>query len=202
VKNQNTRKIVIPDGKGKKLEKIEPVAGEINSRTKNDELLRDIHNIILGRATKKVDVKGNLLEFNGIVYDETKTREYWEKKLGSQMKNILRQVCAFFGLNPSGNKEEICDRLLDFLEKPKDTGETFEIPHDPSKKRKAASRDHSSSRSRSRSRSPVKKKQKTGKKKDPNAPKKPLTAYIRYSQDTREEVKKKTSRLEDNRNYF
>jgi len=103
------------------------------------------------------------LEFNGIVYDETKTREYWEKKSDGLPKITLRQCCAFLGLDPSGNKSEIATRLLDFLEKPKDTGETFDIPNDPSKKRKTASRGRS--RSRSRSKSPSRKKQKTDKRK-------------------------------------
>jgi len=195
VEEPKHKEIVIPDGKGKRLEQIEPIAAEINKRTRTDEILRDVHSCILGRVTKKVDVKANLLEFNGIVYDDSKTREYWEKKLGSLMKSVLRQASAFFGLDPSGNKDEIVSRFLDFLEKPKDTGETFEIPHDPSKKRKTASRGRS--RSRSRSKSPSKKKQKTDKKKktkkekDPNAPARPITAFFRYSQEMRDEIKKK-----------
>jgi len=194
VEEPKHKEIVIPDGKGKTLEEIDPIGAEINKRNRTDEILKEMHNFILGRVTKKVDVKANLLEFNGIVYDETKTREYWEKKSDGLTKITLRQCCAFLGVDPSGNKSEIATRLLDFLEKPKDTGETFDIPNDPSKKRKTASRGRS--RSRSRSKSPSRKKQKTDKrktkkKKDPNAPKRPMTAFLRYSQEHREEIKKK-----------
>jgi len=86
-------------------------------------------------------------------------------------------------LDPDGEREDVVNRLADFLEKPKDTGETFKIPGE-SKKR---SRSRSRSSSRSRSKSPKRKKTK----KDPNAPKRAATAFLVFSNEKRGELMKK-----------
>src|SRR5690554_1204053 len=74
---REAKPIVIPKGKGKKLKDCPNgnffifrahclVAAQINKRNKSDELLRTIHGLVLGRVVKGVDVRGNLLNFNGV----------------------------------------------------------------------------------------------------------------------------------------
>jgi hypothetical protein len=103
------------------------------------------------------------------------------------------EVLAFFGQNPSGKREDLVQRLAEFLEHPKASDEVFKIPGEDgateSKKRK-----------RSSSGSPKKKRAK----KDPNAPKRfeihlmnadcfyrALSSYMFYVKDAREDVKSK-----------
>jgi len=182
--HKEEREIVIPKGKGKKLGDIEHIAAQINKRPRSDDLLKLIHGTLLGKVTKKVEVKENLGAFCGVVYEDNKKgRINLENKLNTILLKPLRQVNAFFGLSPEGEREDVVGRLADWLEKPKDTGETFEIPGEKTKRKR------SSSRSRSRSSSPAKKKQK--KKKDPNAPKRPTTAFFFYSADHRDALRKK-----------
>jgi len=182
--HKEEKEIVIPKGKGKKLGDIEHIAAQINKRTRSDELLKLIHGTLLGKVTKKVEMKENLAAFCGVVYEDNKKgRINLENRLNTILLKPLRQINAFFGLSPEGVREDVVGRLADWLEKPKDTGETFEVPGEKTKRKR------SSSRSRSRSSSPAKKKQK--KKKDPNAPKRPTTAFFFFSGDRRDALRKK-----------
>jgi len=140
--------------------------------------LRSVHGLLLGRASKKIDVKGNLLAFHGVVYDDDKGRDNLEAKLNRLLLRLLRQIAAFFNLDPEGEREDLVKRVADFLEKPKDTGETFKIPGE-SKKR---------SRSRSRSSSPARKKSKKDKK---TGPKRNKSAFMFFCQDKRADIVKK-----------
>jgi len=174
------KEIVVPKGKGKKLSDIPHIESQIKKRAKSDDLLKTLHGTIIGRVSKSVDVKENLLKFSGVVYeDDEKGRIHLENKLNTLVLRVLRQFNAFFGLDPEGEREDVVERLAKFLEKPKDTGETFEIPGDKKKRKRSSSSGKSS-------KSPSKKK-----KKDPNEPKRPLSAYIFFSNDLREELQKK-----------
>jgi len=178
------KEIVVKKGKGKKLSDCENVATQINKRKRSDDTLHALYSIIYGRVTKKSPLKDHLLSFSGMVYeddDAKKGREKLEAKLEKLNVNVLKDVLMFFGQDPAGKKEEIVDHLASFLEKPAPSDQVYE-----SKKRKRSS---SSSRSKSRSKSPAKKKRKA--KKDPNAPKRALSAYMLFCKHHRPAVVKK-----------
>jgi hypothetical protein len=128
---------------------------------------------------KNTKVKENLLAFSGVVYeDEEKGRALLEAKLNGFRKIRLEHVSALLGLNPKGAKATLVENLITWLEHPKDTGKSYDLP--APKKRK---------RSTSRSESPSKKAKKA--KKDPDAPKRPRSAYLLFTKDHREKVVKK-----------
>jgi hypothetical protein len=217
---RGSSEIVIKKGKGKKFEECDQIMHQINKRTRDDEVLRMVHGILLGRVNKKVPVKNNLKEFSGVHYDDEKGREHLEAKFDRHKLRDIREMAKFFGVEHEGEKEEVVKRIVDFLEKP----HSMEIVHSPSKKRKRSkSRSRSRSRSSSAERSSKKKSsskkssskkssskkssskkssgkkssskkssgKKSRKKKDPNAPKRPLSAYMIFAGDKREEAKKK-----------
>lgn len=135
-------------------------------------------------------MKDNLLSFSGVVYSDDKlNREKLEKKLESLRKEVLKQVAALFGINPAGTREELVEKVADWLEKPKDTGEKYDVA--PKKRKRSTSRSKSPAKGRGRSKSPARKKQK----KDKNAPKRPKSAYILFCQDKRPEVVKKNPKM-------
>jgi len=135
--------------------------------------LHTIHTLLYGgRAARKTPVKANLLAFKGIVYEEGKDADYWDERLGRFKKKPLQDVAAFFGLDPKGDRDDLVKRIHEFLQKPADSDEHYPISDE--KKRK---------RSRSRSASPARRTKKA--KKDPNAPKKALSAYMFYVKQNR-----------------
>jgi len=179
--------IVVQKGKGKKLGDIENVAALLDKRKKSDELLSIIHGLVLGRVTKAVDVKKNLESFSGVVYgdDKDKGRKNLVTKIERLRVKQIQEVLAFFGQSPQGDKEELVGRLADFLEKPTPSSETYTVS---SPKKRSASK--SGTRKTTTKKAATKKKGKRSKK-DPNAPKRPLSAYLYFCADKRDEIKKK-----------
>jgi len=175
--------LVIHKGKGKKLGDCENVAKQINKRTRNDPLLKKIHTLLLGRVNKQTKIKDNLEEFSGVVYTEDYTQDKLKTKLEKVHLVDIRSILGFFGQESKGTKDECIDNLVSFLEKP---AASDLVVASPKKRKRSAS--PSSSRSRSRSRSPVAKKART--KKDKNAPKRPLSAYMFFVKDARDDVVK------------
>jgi len=173
--------IVIKKGKGKKLDDIEIVAKHISKRTKSDPLLRSLHGVLIGRVNKTVNVKENLGNFSGVLYDDELNREKLCAKLEKHQLTELREFLSFLGLEKGGKtKEDIVNHLVDYLEKPH--GDVAETSDSPKKRKRSAS--PSKSPTKKASKSPRKKKAK----KDPNAPKRAKSAYIFFSMDKREEV--------------
>jgi len=191
--DKKAKPIVIPKGKGKKLSDCPNVVAHVNKRKKSDDLLRTLHGLLLGRVNKKVNVKENLLAFNGVVYDDDKGRSKLEQKVARLNLRVLREALAFFGQDPEGERDELVPRLSDFLEKPKPSDDVFHVGAEKKRKRsRSRSRSKSpasSSRSRSSSKSPSKKKKRA--KKDPNAPKRSLSAYMFFVKDIRPDLAKK-----------
>lgn len=189
--HKNTSEVDIVKGKGKKFEDIEDIEKEVNKRLRNDELLKLVHTILYTRPTKKTALKANILAFNGVVYKDEHGRKKLEERIARYHAQDVREVAAFFGLNPSGKKDEIVDRISDFLEKPKATDETYSSGSVNPKKTTTTKTTKSTSKSSSKSRSPKKGDKAKRKKKDPNAPKRNLSAYMFFAKDKRTDLVKK-----------
>jgi len=156
------------------LEDCPNVMTQINKRRSSDETLKALHSLVLGKTSKGVKVKDNLKQFSGVVYDEEKTRERLEERVFKHHLSELRDILRFFGLETSGDKEDVVKRLTDFLEKPHAV-EGAESASPQKRKR--------SSSPSSRSKSPKKKTKRA--KKDPNAPKRALSGFMFFCKDKR-----------------
>jgi hypothetical protein len=182
VSHKEAKEIVIRKGKGTALENIPNVASKLKSLPKSHSVIDSIYSIVYGRMMKSAPAKKQLGKFSGVVYDDDKGRQHLESKLFSFKTKPLRDVLAFFGQNPEGDKDDLVKRLANFLERPKESDEQY--PLSSLKKRK---RSTSRGSSKGRSKSPAKKK----KKKDPNAPKRSRSSYIFFCKAHRSEVAKK-----------
>lgn len=70
-------------------------------------------------------IKKNIRRFNG--FDFKKDSDEYAKKLSAAQKFELKQlksICEMLDLEKKGNKEEISERILEFLMEPKDSGKT------------------------------------------------------------------------------
>jgi len=178
------KEFVIPKGKGKKFENIPNVWNEISKRPKSSDLLQTIHTLLLGRANKKTDVKGNLGQFSGVVYDE-KGREKFEARVQTKKVKDLRDINEFFGQDRSGDKEDLIKRLVDFLEKPKAS------EHAPEASPKKRSKSSSPKPTKKKTTEKKAGKKRTKKEKDPDKPKRPKSSYLYFVMDERPALAKK-----------
>jgi len=202
--DRSTPEVNLKKGKGKKLEDCPQVLSQINKRNRDDDLLRMIHGFLLGRVNKKVPVKNNLKAFSGVHYEDDKGREHLEAKLLRHKVRDLREVAKFFGVDHEGEREDLVKHIADFVEKPR----ALEVSHSSPKKssskrsrsrsssveRKSSSEKKSSSKKSSSKKSSTKKKSSEKKKrakKDPNSPKRPLSAFMIFSNEKRDEVREK-----------
>eukprot|EP00027_Filamoeba_sp_ATCC50430_P009890 CAMPEP_0168560530 /NCGR_PEP_ID=MMETSP0413-20121227/11109_1 /TAXON_ID=136452 /ORGANISM="Filamoeba nolandi, Strain NC-AS-23-1" /LENGTH=310 /DNA_ID=CAMNT_0008591837 /DNA_START=23 /DNA_END=955 /DNA_ORIENTATION=- len=187
------KEVVIKKGKGKKLEDIENVASKIKNRPKSDDVLQSVHSICVGgRVSKKTDIKGHLNQFSGVVYDDDFTRKQLEARIDRFHLRVIREVLAFFGQDPDGEREELVGRLTDFLEKPSASDKSYRVGG----RKRSRSESRERSRSPSSSKSPKRSKSSSSKspsrkkraKKDPNAPKRPLSSYMYFCKDKRDDL--------------
>lgn len=92
------------------------------SRFKTDDL-KILHRLLFKNLGKTTLVKKNIKKFNG--FDFKKDSEAYSKKVASVGKMELKQlkiVCEMLDLEKNGKKEEIADRICEFLLEPKDSG--------------------------------------------------------------------------------
>lgn len=110
-----------------------------------------------------------------------------EAKVNRMMLRPIREILAFFGQDPEGEREDVVSRLADFLMKPAPSDEKYSTKKRKSSSSRSRSSSPARSKSSSRSKSPAKKRTK----KDPNAPKRALSSYMFFCQDKREALQKK-----------
>ncbi|GJQ65992.1 putative DNA binding protein [Trypoxylus dichotomus] len=114
-------KLEIPTGRGVALGDIPRIDASI-SRFKNDDL-KLLHRLLFKTPGKTTMIKKNIKRFNG--FDFTKDSEEYGKKLSGVQKfevKQLKSVCEMLDLEKKGNKEEIAERIVEFLIEPKDSG--------------------------------------------------------------------------------
>lgn len=72
---------------------------------------------------KTTVIKKNIKKFNG--FDFKKDTEEYNKKVAAAQKfevKQLKSICEMLDVEKKGNKEEIIERVIDFLIEPKDSG--------------------------------------------------------------------------------
>lgn len=114
-------KLEVPAGNGIALGDIPRIDASI-SRFKNDDL-KLLHRLLFKTPGKTTMIKKNIKKFNG--FDFEKDSDEYMKKLSSVQKfevKQLKSVCEMLDLEKKGNKEEIAERIVEFLIEPKDSG--------------------------------------------------------------------------------
>nr|CAI5824446.1 unnamed protein product [Callosobruchus analis] len=114
-------KIEFAEGKGTALGDIPRIDASI-SRFKNDDL-KPLHRLLFKVNGKSTLVKKNIRKFNGFNFD--KESEEYQKKIGSAQKldtKQLKSICEMLDLQKSGTKDDIANRIVEFLLEPKDSG--------------------------------------------------------------------------------
>ncbi|KAJ3081471.1 hypothetical protein HK102_002322 [Quaeritorhiza haematococci] len=121
------KQVRIPEGKGVALKEIPHILEEIDKRTSSDDILSGFHTLIWGRLTHK-HLKQDLRQFCGFDIKSEKEKELIVGKLGRWTMVGLKEFCEVLGLETSGTKDAIMDRIYEFLLKPH--------PRTPASKRK------------------------------------------------------------------
>jgi len=111
----------VPVGTGVQLGEIPRIDASI-SRFKNDDL-KLLHRLLYKAPGKTALIQKNIKKFHG--FDFKKDSEEYVKKIDSTKKFELKQlksICEMLDLEKKGVKDEIAERIVDFLLEPKDSG--------------------------------------------------------------------------------
>eukprot|EP00002_Diphylleia_rotans_P039231 TRINITY_DN9058_c0_g1_i1.p1 TRINITY_DN9058_c0_g1~~TRINITY_DN9058_c0_g1_i1.p1 ORF type:complete len:430 (+),score=133.69 TRINITY_DN9058_c0_g1_i1:73-1362(+) len=126
---------VIQTGKGKELSSIEKVVENVRNTSRNSEILMDLHKFLYGRAASVAKIKDNILKFSGFVYqNEEKEREKYIIRLSKFTRPAVVEFVELFALDKNGTKDELVERVIDFLENPQPNGTTKVTPKKDSTK--------------------------------------------------------------------
>ena len=147
---------------------------ELTKLRGDDEVVKALHQLLYNNPGKKLETKKNLRAFNGFPESEDLEKKFAkvvEKKKLWTVSN-LKVALGLFGLEKGGDREALCKRLVDYLAKPVAGKKTSATPSS-SKKRKG----------------------KGAKKSSQPKKKRALSAFMLFSQATRNEVKEKNPEL-------
>ncbi|XP_074584352.1 uncharacterized protein LOC141840310 [Curcuma longa] len=145
IENEASREFQVEKGRGTPLKDIPSVAHKL-ARKKPDDI-KLIHHTLFGRRGKAVNFKHHILQFSGFVWHESdeKQRAKMKEKLDKYVKDTLLDLCDLFDLPASkanSRKEELVEKLLDFLVAPHPSNEQSR----KSRKRKRVAKGSSSKR--------------------------------------------------------
>lgn len=170
--------IEIPEGKGTELGNIENVKRALDSLKSDDPLVKRIHTIIYGVANKKAVVKKIIRQFKGVPKDsEADFKAKFKSRLERcEVGKDLKPICQVFDLEVSGNKEELSDRIIEFLLKPESSGREYKGNVGKSSTKKAGAK---------------RKKKSTKKKSAKGEGEKKPSGYMKFSMANRSKVKAK-----------
>lgn len=124
----------IPEGNGEKLGDCPRIEYQIQ-KSKVEEL-KILHRILFNRPGSGNEIRKNLRRFNGFPF--TNESSEFEKKKSNLDKltiPVLKRVCDILDLERSGTKEEIVNRISEFLLHPKASGKSV-----PKTKKKSSSK--------------------------------------------------------------
>jgi hypothetical protein len=173
---RTTHEVVFEKGKGKALADI-PNLEHTLFNSSDPKLLSTLHRVCFKSNGTKPTRKRNLKKFNGTLED----LESVKQRLSHRTKNELSAIANSFDCRPDSNdKDDLVDAVAGWLKNPHSSGK--EVKHATKRKRSSSPGKKSS-----------KKKKTKRSKKDPDAPKRPMTAYLFFCNDQRPELKKKHS---------
>ena len=110
----------VEKGHGVTLGEYEFFVEALDKQRGDDEVVKGLHSLLFGNPGKKLETKKHLRLFNGFADVNSKT-----EKLNKVLENkkrwtvaLLKDTVGLFGLEKSGTRNEIAERLIDFLMSP------------------------------------------------------------------------------------
>ncbi|XP_042377215.1 glutamic acid-rich protein-like isoform X2 [Zingiber officinale] len=121
IEKERSKEFQVEKGRGTPLKDIPSVAHKLARKKPAD--IKLIHQTLFGRRGKAVNFKNHILQFSGFVWHESdeKQRAKMKEKLDKYVKDTLLDLCDLFDLPASkanSRKEELVEKLLDFLVAP------------------------------------------------------------------------------------
>ncbi|ELU14625.1 hypothetical protein CAPTEDRAFT_134237 [Capitella teleta] len=113
----------IKEGRGARLGEIPYVEAQLNKVVGAE--LKPLHKLLFGRIGAVTEVKRNIKRFNG--YEFEKDSADYQKKLAILKASTLaglKGLSQTLGLERSGTKDVLMERIMEFLLKPKDFGKS------------------------------------------------------------------------------
>jgi len=127
------KKLDIVEGSGQKLGECPRIEYKIN-KVKGEEL-KTLHRVLFGRVGAALTAKKNIRQFSGFTFSKNSTEFEKKRAIVEKVKMIdIKKMCELLDLERSGGKEEIIQRLLEFLLSPSDSGKKV-----PSSKKRSSS---------------------------------------------------------------
>lgn len=124
-KKSEPSKVDFEEGSGTPLGEIPRVEASI-TRFKNEDL-KFLHRLLFKVQGNNKLFKKNIRKFNGFPFD--KDSEEYKKKVETLKKaetKVLKTTCEILDLAKTGNKDDLVDRIMEFLIEPKDSGKSKE----------------------------------------------------------------------------
>ncbi|XP_012939768.1 protein DEK [Aplysia californica] len=151
------KKIQVEEGAGVKLGDIPYIENSLNKTKAID--LKPLHRILFFRPGSNMEIKKNLRQFSGVAQGkDSKDHARRMAALNKMVSAQLKAMCLVLGLERNGTKQDILDRLEEFILKPYDRG--VKVPQ-PKTKKRSRSKTPSSKKAKKVKTKGVKKKKKT-----------------------------------------
>ena len=140
---------VVEKGHGITLGEYDFFVEALEKHRGDDEVVKGLHSLLFGNPGKKLETKKHLRSFNGFADTGIKS-----EKLARIVENkkkwtvsLLKDTVGLFGLEKGGTRNEIAERLVDYLAAPTQP-KSIRSSSTPSKKRKASGKSRSSKKQR------------------------------------------------------
>ncbi|XP_074636540.1 protein DEK-like [Acropora palmata] len=129
------------EGKGESLGTMERTNYELGRSTAIE--LKPLHKLLFGRDGRAPEIKKNIRKFNGFAFEKD-SKEYEAKKFNVERftNDGLKRLCEIFDLEKKGKRNDLQEKVMDFLMSPKSSGRPAPQPKakkSEQKKRKRSS---------------------------------------------------------------
>ncbi|KAJ3430973.1 protein dek [Anaeramoeba flamelloides] len=102
---------------GRKFGQIPFIKNRIGNYDQNEPLLTSLHKLLYQNVPENYDtLRQNVLNWEGFEKTNEELYIYFETKLYQWYLSYLKELCTFLNLKISGNKPQIVNRILGFLQ--------------------------------------------------------------------------------------
>lgn len=145
----------IPQGSGQRLGDIDAITQQLSRHKAIDEPVVQLHRIIYVNRGENIRRKHYISSFTGFTFDKnSKEAESTKARMDKLERTLLVQICHILHLQINGTKNDIIQRIFDFLMKP---SSSLCTGHGPQPKRRSSSaKAKSKSKKRSSTSKPAK----------------------------------------------
>ncbi|KAJ3335414.1 Protein Spindly [Gonapodya sp. JEL0774] len=109
-----------PEGRGVALGDIDAIKEALSKLPGKSDTLQGLHRLLYNAPSKHMEVKAHIRAWRGVASEEGgEVEKRWKKKLEGWKLEGLKDLTGILQLPHSGTKEDLMDRLWDFLKSPK-----------------------------------------------------------------------------------